>query len=290
MGKTRILGTGLSGLVGSRVVELLKNKYSFENLSFDTGVDITDKIVIDKRISNSDAPFLIHMAAKTDVDGCEKDKLLEKNGAAWRVNVLGTENVASACARSGKTIIYISTDFVFDGTKTVYSEEDMPHPTNWYGQTKFEGEKIVQSTPYSVIARIAYPYRAQFVNKIDFFRSILTKLKNKQKIKAVVDHIATPTFIDDIAYALDTLISKKASGIFHLVGDQFISPYEAALIIAETFECEKNLIEKTTRQDYFTGRAKRPFRLTLANDKIAKLGFKMKSFTQGLEEIKKQLV
>src|SRR3989344_7840562 len=97
-----ILGTGFKGLVGSRIVELLKNKYQFES----SEVDITDREKVTDKILDSDAPIVLHLAAKTSVDGCEEDR-----SAARGVNVYGTQNIVDACQKSSKKLIYISTDF-----------------------------------------------------------------------------------------------------------------------------------------------------------------------------------
>jgi len=282
----KILGTGLTGLVGSRIVELLSPKYEFENVSRSTGIDIENKENVLAKICTSDAQVVLHLAAKANVDGCEADKSLGESGEAWRINVEGTRNVADACVRANKKLIYISTDFVFDGTKENYSEEDLPNPINWYAQTKFEGEKIVQNlnTPW-IIARIAYPYRANF-SKPDFFRAILNRLRNGESVLAVTDHIFTPTFVDDIALAMDVLMEGNSRGIFHVVGSQSLTPFDAANLIADEFKLDKTKISQTVRAEFFKNRASRPFQLSLKNDKISKLGVSMESFKDGLEEIK----
>lgn len=286
----KILGTGLNGLVGSRIVELLNNTYQFQNISLSTGVDISDKDTVTNAIKNSDASIVLHLAAKTDVDACENDKMLGVKSNAWKINVEGARNVVDACKAFGKKLLYISTDFVFDGTKNEYSEEDIPNPINWYGVTKYEGEKIVASSGVSYcIMRIAYPYRFSFAQKKDFVRAILEKLKNQQRVEAVTDHIMTPTFIDDIAFAIDAIIQKDALGIFHVVGSQSLSPYEAACLIASTFGYDHSLISKTTQKEFFYGRAIRPFCLKLKNDRILQLGVTMKTFVEGLQELKTQM-
>jgi len=285
----KILGTGLDGLVGSRIVELLKDKHEFENLSISTGVDITDRDVILEKIKTSDAQIVLHLAAKTNVDGCEKDKALGEDGEAWKINVGGTKNIADACSQTNKKLIYISTDFVFDGTKEVYSEEDIPNPINWYAKTKYEGEKVVQASKIPwIIVRIAYPYRAVF-ERLDFARAILRRLQEGFPIAAIKNHIFTPTYIDDIASAFDMLISKNSQGVFHVVGNQSLTPYDAALLVAKTFDFDQNLISKTTREEFFKDRARRPFQLRLKNDKITKLSVRMRTFEQGLREIKSQI-
>ena len=285
----KILGTGLDGLVGSRIVELLGDKYEFENLSISTGIDITDRDTVLEKIKNSDASIVFHLAAKTNVDGCELDKPLGEKGDAWKINVLGTQNVADGSLESNKKLIYISTDFVFDGTKDAYNEKDAPNPINWYAKTKFEGEKIVQSlrTPW-IIVRIAYPYRANFT-KLDFFRAILKRLQEGQSVAGVTDHIFTPTFIDDIAFALDALIKNSSEGVFHVVGSQNLSPYDAVVLIAKEFNLDISKVSQTKRAEFFRDRAPRPFQLRLKNDKISKLGVRMRTFEEGLKEVKKQM-
>lgn len=286
----KILGTGLTGLVGSRIVELLSSKYKFDDLSRESGVDITNKEDLFRKIKDSNASLVLHLAAKTDVDECEKDRVLGKNGEAWKVNVEGTRNIVDACGLAKKRLIYISTDFVFFGKKQgPYIENDKPAPLSWYGQTKYEGEKIVQNSNLLwIIARISYPYRASF-KKNDFARSIILKLQRGEKITAITDHVMTPTFIDDITGALETLVLKNKTGIFHLVGSQFVSPFDAAIEIADIFSFDKSLIKESTRSEYFKGKAQRPFNLFLNNDKIQKLGVKMRGFEEGLYEVKKQM-
>lgn len=286
----KIIATGLSGLVGSRIQELLSDKYQFEDLSLTTGVDITDSDKVFSLLSSSNASLVLHLAAKTDVDGCQEDMNQGTNGQAWKINVEGTKNVINACARSGKQLIYVSTDFVFDGKKEKpYGEEDTPSPINWYGQTKYEGEKLVASSSLPwVILRIAYPYRANFPKR-DFLRVLIDKLKNREKLKLVTDHIMTPTFVDDLSNVLDSIIGNNLTGVFHAVGSQFVSPFEAGNIISNIFGFDKNLLQKTTREEFFKNRAPRPFNAALKNDKIQKLGIKMKSFEEGVLEVKKQL-
>ncbi|MBI4991562.1 SDR family oxidoreductase [Candidatus Gottesmanbacteria bacterium] len=287
--KIPILGTGLSGMVGSRIVELLSDKYEFADLSFNTRIDITSVDQVLEVFKNSEAATVLHLAAKTDVDSCEDDKILTEEGPAWLVNVEGTRNIVEAAQKYHKRVIYISSDFVFDGTEDFYTEEDVPNPVNWYGVTKYEGEKILEESGIShTIVRLAYPYRANFPLKSDFVRRIIEAGKENEEIKSLTDHFFTPTFIDDFAKALDILLQKELPGIFHLVGSQTLTPYEAVGEVFETFGLQGNIIP-ITRAEYFRNRAFRPCRLALKNDKITKLGVKMHRFDEGLLEVKKQM-
>ena len=306
MNTKKILVTGGNGLVGSRIVTLLSEKYDFEFINRTSGVDITDKDAVLCTIKDSDADIVVHMAAKAEVDGCERDKEIDiefQNGkvseqeligkqTAWAINVLGTRNVFEGCVEHSKKIIYISTDFVFDGSRTPeggYTEESIPEPINWYAQTKYEGELIIQGAKIPwVIARIAYPYRADFEKK-DFARVFKNLLEQKKQLKLITDHICNPTFIDDLAGAIDVLITKHAAGIYHMTGNQAVSPYEEGLLVAKTFGLDTSLIGKTTREEFFRDRAPRPFNLHMNNDKILKLGIRMKTFEEGLKEVKRQI-
>jgi dTDP-4-dehydrorhamnose reductase len=304
--KTKILVTGLTGLLGSRFAELLKDVYEFEEISRTNGVNILDKEAVLNAISSSDAQIILHMAAKTHVDGCELDKVRDKEilgfsniqeqeeawlkeQTAWAVNVYGTQNIVEACQKTKKKIVYISTDFVFDGKKRTYSEEDEASPINWYAKTKYEGERLIQNSGLDyIIARIAYPYRA-FFERNDFVRVIIAKLEKGEKLNMVTDHVMTPTFIDDIANALDILIRLEQKGIFNVVGSQAVTPYDGAMKIAREFGFDEALISQTTRREYFAGKAPRPFCLHLKNAKIGKLGIEMSTFDVGIREVRKQI-
>ena len=172
-----ILGTGLSGLVGTRIVELLEDKFSFTDVSLATGVDITHADEVDRIVKESESEVILHMAAKTDVDGCEDDKILLEEGPAWMINVIGTQNIVESAKKYNKHVIYISTDFVFDGAKEEYDEDDEPNPVSWYATTKWEGEKAVSGSGINyTIARLSYPYRAICTIRMDFVRRILENI------------------------------------------------------------------------------------------------------------------
>jgi len=290
--ESKILGTGLSGMVGSRIVELL-TEYSFEDLSRKNGIDITNSEKIKNRIAQSNSHYVLHCAAYTQVDDAELDRNKGYESIAWKINVGGTRNVIAACEEAGKHLLFISTDMVFSGEKTLgekYIEEDIPDPVGWYAITKYHAEKLVMEAkiPWTIL-RIAYPYRASY-KKNDYVRIFLSFLKEQKPITAVYDHYFTPTFVDDLSFPLNLIFEKKITGIYHITGDEVISPYESAIKIAQTWGLNEKLINKTTRDVYFNGKAPRGFNLSLNNDKIKKLGIKLHSFTEGLEEIKKQII
>lgn len=287
-----IIGTGLTGLIGSRIVELLKGTYSFQNISRATGVDITNFQQVHTALASSDANIVIHLAADTDVKKAEKEKELGEKGNAWQVNVLGAENIAKACKETGKKLLYFSTDMVFDGEQVLeggYTEKDTPHPLSWYAKTKYEGElRVQQYAKEWTILRVAYPYRAHF-SKLDFVRLFIQKLQNNEELTVLSDRIITPTFIDDIAHAVDVVIRQNTSGIYHVVGSEALSIFSCAQKIAEIFVCNVSLIHPTTRAEFLVGRPPEPCNSALNNGKITRLGVSMHTFEEGLKEIKRQL-
>jgi len=274
----KIALTGASGLVGSRIVELLKNDFTFISLG-QTEMDITDKDMVWQKIKNTDFDIFLHLAGYTNVDGAEKE-----SDTALKINRDGTKNVFEAVHKKNKKFIYISTDFVFDGTNPPYFEDSIPHPLSVYAQSKYEGEKVVEKT--GMIVRISYPYRKVFDVKKDFVRSITSLLRQNRPLSMVTDSTFIPTFIDDIAFALKYLFVNFSPEIFHIVGSQGLSPFEAGKLIAKTYSLDETLISPTTCLEYFKNKAPRP----QYNDVKSKKNnfYKMKSFTEGLQFMLKQ--
>ena len=288
-----ILGTGLSGLVGSRVVELL-GKPSFSDASLATGIDILNYIQLENFFQrHPDTDTVLHMAAFTDTNVAWDEKN-NKNGLCWRLNAEGTCNIVNLCQKYSKYLIFISTDYVFDGSKKEpYIETDIPKPLDWYGKTKLEAEKLIGDSGLTAsIARISYPFRASFPQKIDLTRKILWKLQKGETVNLFSDQTTTPTFIDDIAFGLERLIEKKPSGIFHLVASSYQTVYEMGLCIAQVFNLDSSLVKPTSLRKYLKTPGIRPFAINgmISNVYTKKaLGIEMKDYTAGLVELKKQM-
>ena len=275
----KIALTGADGLVGSRIIELLKNDFEFISLP-QIKMDITKIDQVNTSLNNLDFDIFFHLAAYTNTSQAEINKEL-----CYKINRDGTRNVFNAVESKGKKFVYISTDFVFDGINPPYDEDSLPNPNFVYSSSKYEGEKIIKDK--AMIVRIAYPYRAKFEIKKDFFRTFKFYLENKKPLTMITDSLMTPTFIDDIAYSLKYLFNNYSPEIYHIVGATSLSPYDASILIAEKFNLDKSLIGKTTYEEYTKGKARLP---KLSDIKSKKNNFyKMKTVEQGLEELKKQL-
>ncbi|MCX6816783.1 MAG: NAD(P)-dependent oxidoreductase [Candidatus Beckwithbacteria bacterium] len=289
--KPTIIGTGLSGMIGSRLTELLSES-NFTNLDLATGTDITDPVQVTKAL---DCPptTVLHLAAFTDVSKAYEEKD-NKDGLVYKVNVLGTKNIAEACAQYNHYLIHISTDFVFDGKTpptSGYTEIDKPHPLEWYGQTKLWAEEaVINSGCQSVIARLAFPFRAKFEPKADLVRKILEQLKNGQLHPMFTDQIITPTFIDDICQVLPVFIKEKPEGIYHVVGSTSLTPYDLALKIATVFNLQTEIKPGSFKDCLKTDPRPRQQYLRLSNAKLkADFGIEMKTIDEALLTLKDQV-
>jgi dTDP-4-dehydrorhamnose reductase len=294
MQKPRILATGLSGLVGSRIVELLNHKYVFVNFDLTTGIDITNRAKVYQAIKQGKGEAFLHLAAFTDVDKAWEQQG-NKKGVCYQVNVEGTNNVAQSCKKERIYLIHISTDFVFDGKnppKGGYRETDIPHPIEWYGETKYLGElEVKKAGGKHSIVRIAFPFRSHFSAKLDLVRSIKTKLEQGNLYPMFADQIITPTFIDDLTAALDALIQKKPYGIYHVVGSTPITPFDLAKKIAKTFSLGLDQIKAGSLREYLK-KAKRPYQmnLSISNEKAKKvLGVNLHTIDFSLKNLKQQM-
>ena len=271
--RLRVAITGASGLVGTRIIDLLSADFDFVPIPQEL-IDITNREATQNALKNTSYDLLLHLAAYTDVDKAEYEP--EK---AEAVNITGTRNVFEASQEMEKPFVYISTDFVFSGNNPPYTESSMPEPISVYGKSKYEGERIVQGK--GMIVRFAYPYRAHCTTKKDFAARILELLRSGTEIKMVEDASMTPTFIDDIAYSLKHLFTHYSSEVFHIVGSDSLSPYEAAKTIARVFGIAGARIIPTSYSMFFKGKALRPQYATLVS---AKNSFHpMISFAQGLK-------
>jgi len=262
-----ILGTGLSGLVGTRIVELNPN-INFTDLSLDTGFDILKPEILEPAFASFTGNIVLHLAAFTDTNAAW-DQKGDKNGLCYQLNVIGTQNIVNLCQKYGKYLIHISTDYVFDGSKVgVYTEADIPNPLDWYAETKYLAEKLIPNN--FTIIRIASPYRAKFDTKIDLVRKIINKLKNNETCKLFTDQITTPTFIDDIAIGMAKVFDNPKSGIYHLVGSSSQSVFEMGKLIAQTFNFDQSLVEPSSLADYLKTENARPYapNLALSNQKF----------------------
>ena len=208
----KTLVTGANGMLGQDLCPILEDEgYEVIETDIET-LDITDELAVRRIIAEENPDIVIHCAAYTDVDGAEKD--FEK---ALLINEKGTENLAKACGSKDIPIVYISTDYVFDGEKeSPYTPEDKPNPINNYGISKLRGEEAVMShCPKFYIVRTSWLYGHHGKN----FVETMLSLKEKEEINVVDDQVGSPTWTVDLVEGIIDLLEEEApSDIYHVSG------------------------------------------------------------------------
>ena len=221
----KILMTGAAGMLGTDLRKALEPEHELVLTDIVGDVrhlDITDTEQVLAETNGAQPDLVIHSAAYTDVDGCERNP-----DKAYRVNALGTWNVAAASLVCDAAMLYISTDFVFDGEKgEPYTEYDGTHPISHYGASKLAGESHVRALcPAHYIVRSAWLYGEKGKN---FPLTILGAAKSRKDLKVVADQVGSPTFTADLASAIRDLVSSPLYGTYHITNKGSCSWYEFA--------------------------------------------------------------
>jgi dTDP-4-dehydrorhamnose reductase len=217
------------------------------------------------------------------VDRCETNREL-----AWSINAEGTGNVAEACRKIGAKLIYVSTDYVFDGNKGMYKEEDEPKPVNYYGLSKLRGEELVKKTCDAfVVARTSVLY-GWHPSKRNYATWIMDSLKNRKRINVVTDHYNSPTYADDLAETISRVIERDVNGILHVSGKDRVSRYDFAMEIAEVFGLDASLVTPVKMADLKAWVARRPRDSSLDVGKAEnELGIRFPKVTESLIRMKR---
>jgi len=261
----KILVTGAKGQLGKKIIEILGAKYKLI-LTDSDNMDITDIDIVRKVMALEKPDYVIHGAAYTQVDKAE-----ESVDLCRKVNAFGTKNIATVAKEFGVKLIYISTDFVFDGSKnTPYSESDKANPLSIYGLTKFEGEEFIRDICEEYyIVRIAWLFGElpEGHPGTNFVEAMLRLAGERENLNVVNDQIGSPTYTGDLVKTIAKLIdASPATGTYHFSGTGECSWYDFA---KEIFEQTNTLIDlKPIPSDQYPQKAKRPAYSYLDKSKI----------------------
>jgi dTDP-4-dehydrorhamnose reductase len=238
--------------------------------------DITDAGSILETVTGCAPDVVIHGAAITNVDGCQRDPDL-----AYRVNVLGTQNIALACGRSGAAMVHISTNDVFDGKLgRPYYEWDTPTPQSVYAQSKAAAEFYVRSLlQHFYIVRTAWLYARGGAN---FVTKILAAADKHQSLRVVTDEISAPTYAPDLARAISELVRTEHFGIYHFTNSGFCSRFDWACQILQTAG-QTDVPVEPIRHDQWERLAPPPLYAPIVNFAGAALGITLRPWQEGLE-------
>lgn len=261
----KVLVTGVKGQLGYDVVNELQ-KRGMEAVGVDIAeMDITDAAGVHEVITKAAPDAVIHCAAYTAVDAAEDNIELCR-----RVNADGTANVARACKELDIKMIYISTDYVFDGQgERPWEPDDERHPLNVYGQTKYEGELAVQKALEKYfIVRIAWVFG---VNGKNFVKTMLRLSENNSRITVVNDQFGSPTYTYDLARLLVDMVLTDKYGIYHATNEGICTWYDFACEIFRQAGIEMEVVPVSAAE--YKAKAKRPENSRMNKDKLVQNGF-----------------
>ena len=277
----KYLVTGSAGLIGNQLVHDLEQSgeivYSCYNnmkpvYGIPTKLNLLNLEDIHKIFKKFQPDVIIHSAALTDVEKCEVESEL-----ANLLNVKSTEIIAKEAENLGSYLMYISTDYVFDGKKGSYKETDLTNPLNQYGKTKLSGEKIIEdkTSKWSII-RTSTPFGIHSFKKT-FPVCIYENLKINKKINILDDQLTSPTYVPNLSKMILEIITRNLEGFFHLSGSTKISRFEFAKIVLEKFNLDSSLLNPV-KIDSIPWKAHRPIDSSLNISKINTI-LKTKSYT-----------
>jgi dTDP-4-dehydrorhamnose reductase len=286
----KVFITGASGLLGSKLVKEFLEEYGVipthcKHSVYPNSVrmDLVDGNEVTRVVSEAKPDFVVHAAAETNVDRCETDKEL-----AWSVNADGTKNIAKACAEIGSKLVYVSTDYVFDGEKGLYTEEDEANPVNYYGVTKLEGERFVRELCEDfVIVRTSVLY-GWHPSKTNFATWVIDSLRNGKRISVADDHYNSPTLADNLAEMILRIVEMNVSGVYHTAGSERISRYGFAVETAEVFGLDRSLVTPLKMEDLNVWVAKRPRDSSLSVDKVRRELVSPLGLNEALKRMKRE--
>lgn len=261
----KILVTGYTGQLGFDVVqEGIKHGFDMVGVG-SNDLDITDDREVSRYVNNLNPDAVIHCAAYTAVDKAEDDRQ-----GCWNVNVTGTKNLVNASNNVNAKFMYISTDYVFDGKgSTPFKETDTPNPVGYYGLTKYEGEKVVQSLLNNwFIVRISWVFG---VNGNNFIKTMLRLSETRNELNVVGDQVGSPTYTHDLASLLIKMIQSEKYGIYHATNEGYCSWADFAKEIF--IQSNKNVKVNSIRTEDYPTRAIRPKNSRMSKDNLVKNGF-----------------
>jgi dTDP-4-dehydrorhamnose reductase len=292
----KVLITGTNGLLGQHLIQQLLTATDWQIMGTGKGpcrlpvtqnerfiyhqLDITDGVAAFNFYLKTRPDIIIHAAAATQVDDCELHPV-----QCWNTNVTATRFLVEAAKKFLPFFIFVSTDFVFDGAAGPYTETDIPNPVNYYGSSKVTGEKeVLQSGLDAAVVRTCLVYgHTHDGSRSNIISWVKNSLLQGKSIQVVNDQWRTPMLVQDLAKGILLIAQKRATGIFHISGNEMLTPYDMAMATAACYGLDVTLIEKVTANT-FTQPAQRPPKTGFDISKAqAALGYQPHSFAEGLK-------
>ncbi len=298
----KVLITGSNGLLGQKLVYKLRDRNDVEVFATSKGdnrifekqgyqyfsLDVTDRSEVNRLIEEIKPDCLINTAAMTNVDACENDK-----PGCLALNVDAVRYLTEACRPFGTHFIHISTDFVFDGKKGPYREEDVPNPLSYYAESKVNSENIVMKSglDYAILRTIIIYGVVDDVQRSNLVLWTINSLEEGKSINVITDQYRSPTLAEDLADACIAAALKRAKGIYHVSGSEqdLDSILNLVFKVAGFFQLDHTLIKPVTSSQ-LNQPATRPAKTGFILDRARReLGYEPHSFLEGLRIISEQL-
>lgn len=295
----KILVTGANGLLGYKLIQLLstqadiitvatarkKNNDLREGVDF-FELDITNHDQTIEVLSATKPDVVISAAAMTQVDQCETER-----EQCWMANVVGIENLVEGCEKINCHLVHVSTDFIFDGSFGPLDETAIPNPVNFYGESKLAGEQVIQKSKlnWAILRTVLVFGITPDLSRSNIVLWVKKNLEEGKIINVVNDQWRTPTLAEDLAMGCYLAASKKAIGIYHISGEELMTPFDIAQYTADFFKLDKSLI-KAADSSTFKQPAARPLKTGFIITKAKReLGYQPHSFSAGLRMLESQL-
>ena len=247
MVKLKFLVTGSAGQVGQQVVKDLSKSNQVFSCYNESKPEYGDSVKMDLKnyemvssvLTEIKPDVVIHLGAMTGVDICEKEKT-----SASEINTKATEIIAKECSKLNSFLVYVSTDYVFDGNFGMYKEDDVANPLGFYGKSKLEGEKAVQNFSTNwCIARTSTPFGLHPTKK-SFPMWVIENLQKQKQIDVLIDQFTSPTYIPNLSRMLIEISERRITGIIHAAGASKISRYQMASMVSDKLNLDGTLLKQ----------------------------------------------
>jgi dTDP-4-dehydrorhamnose reductase len=207
-------------------------------------MDLKNHEMISSVLTEKKPEIVIHLGAMTGVDLCEKERT-----SASEINTKATEIIAKECSKLNSFLVYVSTDYVFDGNLGMYKEDNVTNPLGFYGESKLEGEKVVQNFSTNwCIARTSTPFGLHPTKK-SFPMWVIENLQKQKQIDVLTDQFTSPTYVPSLSRMLIEISERHLTGIIHVAGASKISRYEMASLVSDKLGLDGKLLREISIND-----------------------------------------
>lgn len=295
----KILVTGANGLLGYKLIQLLSTKSDITTVAtarkkvndLPQGVDffeldITNHDQTIEVLLATKPDVVISAAAMTQVDQCETER-----EQCWMANVVGIENLVEGCEKINCHLVHVSTDFIFDGSFGPLDETAIPNPVNFYGESKLAGEQVIKKSKlnWAILRTVLVFGITPDLSRSNIVLWVKKSLEDGKTINVVNDQWRTPTLAEDLAVGCYLAASQKATGIYHISGEELMTPFDIAQHTADFFKLDKSLIKAADSSTFKQPAARPPKTGFIITKAKTELGYQPHSFSEGLQVLKSQL-